>query len=162
MDVNDIPAEEQEEEEKDEEIVVSRSTKRPLEKKPKRGSVSKEAVLQKTLAILEKTGEQTIQSEDEHDAFGRHIACQLRSMTKREQELAHFKIQEVIFNIKFSNMQQPTPFSVHVPSDGVSSHLAVPNNMYTPVAPQRQMSADMAATENIPRNFVRYLQSKDI
>ena len=83
-------------------------------------------------------------------------------MTKRERELAHFKIQEVIFNIKFSNMQQPTPFSVHVPSDGVSSHLAVPNNMYTPVAPQRQMSADMAATENIPRNFVRYLQSKDI
>ena len=49
-------------------------------------------------------------------------------------------------------MQQPTPFSVHVPSDGVSSHLA----------PQRQMSADMAATENIPCNFVRYLQSKDI
>ena len=83
-------------------------------------------------------------------------------MTKRERELAHFKIQEVIFNIKFSNMQQPTPFSVHVPSDGASSHLAVPNNMYTPAAPQRQISADMAATENIPRNFVRYLQSKDI
>ena len=83
-------------------------------------------------------------------------------MTKRKRELAHFKIQEVIFNIKFSNMQQPTPFSVHVPSDGVSSHLAVPNNMYTPVAPRRQTSADMAATENIPRNFVRYLQSKDI
>ena len=83
-------------------------------------------------------------------------------MTKRERELAHFKIQEVIFNIKFSNMQQQTPFSVHVPSDGVSSHLAVPNNMYTPVAPQRQISADMAATENIAGNFVRYLQSKDI
>ena len=83
-------------------------------------------------------------------------------MTKRGQELTHFKIPEVIFNIKFSNMQQPTPFSVHVPSDGVSSHLAVLNNMYTPVAPQRQMSADMAATENIPGNFVRYLQSKDI
>ena len=59
-------------------------------------------------------------------------------------------------------MLQPTPFSVHMPSDGVSSHLAVPNTMYTPVAPQRQMSADMAATENIPRNFVRYLQSKEI
>ena len=161
MDVNDIPAEEQEKEEKDEEIVVSQSTKRPLEKKPKRGSVSKEAVLQKTLAILEKTGEQTIQSEDEHDAFGLHIACQLRNLTKGERELAHFKVQEVIFSIKFSNMQQPTPFSVHVPSDGVSSLLAVPNNMYTPVAPQRQMSADIAATENIPRNFVRYLQSKD-
>ena len=83
-------------------------------------------------------------------------------MAKREQELAHFKIQEVIFNIKFSNMQQLTPFSVHVPSDGTFSHLAVPNNMYTPVAPQRKMSADMAATENIPHNFVRYLQSKDI
>ena len=83
-------------------------------------------------------------------------------MTKRERELAHFKIQEVILNIKFSNMQQPTPFSVHVSSDVVSSHLAVPNNMYTSVAPQRQMSADMAATENIPPNFVRYLQSKDI
>ena len=162
MDVNDIPAEEQEEEEKHEEIVVSRSAKRPLEKKPKRGSVSKEAVLQKTLAILEKTGEQTILSGDEHDAFVRHIACQLRNMTKRERELAHFKIQEVIFNIKFSNMQQPTPFSVHVPSDDVSSHLAVLNMMYTPVAAQRQMSADMAATENIPRNSVRYLQSKDI
>ena len=161
MDVNDIPVEELEEEEKDEEIVVSRSTKRPLQKKPKRGTVSKEAVLQKTLVILEKTGEQTIQSEDEHDAFDRHIACHLRNVTKRERELAHFKIQEVIFNIKFSNMQQPTP-SVHVPSAGVSSHLAVPNNMYTPVAPQRQMSAEMAATENIPRNFVRYLQSKDI
>ena len=77
MDVNDIPAEEQEEEEKDEEIVVSWLTKRPLEKKPKWGSVSKEAVLQKTLAILKKTGEQTIQSEDELDAYGWHIACQL-------------------------------------------------------------------------------------
>ena len=77
MNVNDIPAEEQEEEEKDEEIVVSRSTKRPLEKKPKRGSVSKETVLSKTLAILEKTGEQTIQSEDEHDAFGRPVSCEI-------------------------------------------------------------------------------------
>ena len=83
-------------------------------------------------------------------------------MTKRERELGLFKVQEVIFYIKLSNMQQPTPFSVHVPSDGVSSHLGVPNNMYTTAAPQRQMSADMAATENIPRNFVKYLQSKDI
>ena len=107
MDVNDIPVEEPEEEEKDEEIVVSRSTKRPLEKKPKRGSVSKEGVLQKTLTILEKAGEKAIQSEDEHGTFGRHIACQMRN---RERELAHFKIQDVIFNIKFSNMKQSTPF----------------------------------------------------
>ena len=63
------------------------STKRPTGKKSKRINDTKEAVLKKTLTVLEKTGEKTQiknQDEDEHDAFGRHTASQLRKMTEKE------------------------------------------------------------------------------
>ena len=87
----------------------SASTKRPIGKKSKRINDTKEAVLKKALTVLEKTGEKTQiknKDEDEHDAFGRHIASQFRKMTEKEREFVHFKIQEVIFNIKFSGAQQ--------------------------------------------------------
>ena len=84
-------------------------SKRPIGKKSKRIKDTKEAMLKKALTVLEKTGEKPQmknQDEDEHDAFGRHIASQLRKMAEKEREFAHFKIQEVIFNIKFSGAQQ--------------------------------------------------------
>ena len=61
----------------------SASTKIPIGKKSKRINDTKEAVLKKALTVLEKTGEKTQiknQDEDEHDAFGRHIASQMRSL----------------------------------------------------------------------------------
>ena len=87
----------------------SASTQRAIGKKSKRINDTKEAVLKKALTVLEKTGEKTqikIQDKDGHDAFGRHIASQLRKMTEKEREFAHFKIQEGIFNKKFSGAQQ--------------------------------------------------------
>ena len=84
-------------------------TKRPTGKKGKQAySDTKEVVLKKALNILERTDEKTQrkQVEDEHDAFGRHIASQLRGMTEKDREFAHFKLQETIFNIKFSSGQQ--------------------------------------------------------
>ena len=108
--ISDSEKVDQDEDLKDEVIPPkSASTKRPIGKKSKRINDTKEAVLKKALTVLEKTGEKTQiknQDEDEHDAFGRHIASQLRKMTEKEREFAHFKIQAVIFNINFSGAQQ--------------------------------------------------------
>ena len=155
----------------------SASTKRPIGKKSKRINDTKEAVLKKALTVLEKTGEKTQiknQDEDEHDAFGRHIASQLRKMTEKEREFAHFKIQEVIFNMKFSGAQQmmqpsfTAPLGSPLGSPGMNQNIHssfsghMPSPVPSPAAHVRTMSTELSGSENIPRNFISYLQSKDL
>ena len=140
-------------------------------------------MLKKALTVLEKAGEQTElkkQVEDEHDVFGRHIASQLRKMTEKEREFAHFKIQEVIFNIKFSNTQQMAQPSFTVPHPGspivspeinpnihspLSDHASSPvpspwQAAHTRTMPTEELSG--SRSDNIPKNFMSYLRSKDL
>ena len=134
-------------------------------------------MLKKALTVLEKTGEKTQiknQDKDEHDAFGRHIASQLRKMTEKEREFAHFKIQEVIFNIIFSGAQQMVQPSFTAPlgsplgSPGMNQNIHssfsghMPSPVPSPAADVRTMSTELSGSENIPRNFISYLQSKDL
>ena len=154
----------------DDEVIPpkSASTKRPIGKKSKSINDTKEAVLKKAL-----TGEKTQiknQDEDENDALGRHIASQLRKMTEKEREFAHFKIQEVIFNIKFSGAQQmmqpsfTAPLGSPLGSPGMNQNIHSPfsGHMSSPAAHVRTMSTELSGSENIPRNFISYLQSKDL
>ena len=127
-------------------------------------------MLKKVLTVLEETGEKAQiknQDEDEHDAFGRHIASQLWKMT----EFVHFKIQEVIVNIKFSGAQQmmqpsfTAPLGSPLGSPGMNQNIHSsfsghkPSPVPSPAAHVRTMSTELSGSENIPRNFISYLQS---
>ena len=156
-------------------MVLTKSTKRPLRKKSKNTYDTKEALLKKALNVLEKTGEKSQsnnQDADEHDVFGRHIASQLRKMSDKEREFAHFKIQEIIFNIKFSGAQQSIQpsFPVHVSSpaefSGIQQNIPprFPSHMSSPMSPISAPATPSKGldSQNIPRNFISYLQSKEL
>ena len=39
--------------------------------------------------------------DDAEEKFGKHLACQLRELPPRERNYAKFKMQEVLYNVRF-------------------------------------------------------------
>ena len=112
-------------EDEDEEVVkiCPSSTKQLLGKKRKIEKVNKrEELLQKAVSVLD---DQVKEKEDEHDAFGKYVASQLRTMDPETGQYVHFKIQELIFQVRCQRMNRHMPYQSmrDLPEQASSSQL---------------------------------------
>ena len=77
-------------------------------KKPKKIKSNKEAIFKKAIDLLEEyKSSPSKKKKDTEDAFGKHIAHQLRSFSQRQSYFPHFS--SLMHNIpKWSDIQEKT------------------------------------------------------
>ena len=57
--------------------------------------------MQKVIAILEKRRNPKSKLDDQFGSYGKYKVCQLKGMPEQDSEYIHFKTQEIIYQVKF-------------------------------------------------------------
>ena len=83
-----------------------RSTKRPLNIRPKTAKNRSNEVLESALEVMESAKKRKV--DDAFDVFGRHVGNEIRSLkTNFAQQWAKLKVQEVLFQAQFITDSSP-------------------------------------------------------